>query len=86
MLPTPTAQSCTLFDFFTCSPFDTVLEKYVGGQKKHELSAWWLGLVEKTVEDFLQSNGYDMNVIPYNYLDERPKSLEEVSNHLQLIR
>lgn len=53
--------------------------------KKFKLSEWWLQLIRQKCEEFLTELGYELNAIPSNYIDERPKSLEKVEKNLVIL-
>jgi hypothetical protein len=67
--------------------FYQLQNKYLSGEKKNELSRWWLDLIETEVEDYLKNYyNYQFDACPYNYLDQPPKSMEIVKHNLLLIR
>jgi hypothetical protein len=61
-------------------------EEYLSGRKKHELSHWWLQYIEDSVDKYLVARGYDTTVVPYNYLDHPPSSLQKLQGNLQIAR
>eukprot|EP01103_Thecamoeba_quadrilineata_P000113 TRINITY_DN1008_c0_g2_i1.p1 TRINITY_DN1008_c0_g2~~TRINITY_DN1008_c0_g2_i1.p1 ORF type:complete len:833 (+),score=198.07 TRINITY_DN1008_c0_g2_i1:387-2885(+) len=61
-------------------------EMLLSGRRKRELTDWWLGLVDSAVRGFLVARGFDFNVVPANYCDEPPSSLEAVHSNLRIVQ
>ncbi|KAH3746055.1 hypothetical protein Pelo_12539 [Pelomyxa schiedti] len=67
------------------TPYTALVASITSGAKKHGLTQWWLNLIESKVEEWLEHRGYDTSALPYNYIDQRPKSLEALSRDLEII-
>eukprot|EP01116_Phalansterium_solitarium_P001883 TRINITY_DN11719_c0_g1_i1.p1 TRINITY_DN11719_c0_g1~~TRINITY_DN11719_c0_g1_i1.p1 ORF type:complete len:255 (+),score=38.32 TRINITY_DN11719_c0_g1_i1:615-1379(+) len=65
--------------------FHVIVAHYLGGLRKKHLTEWYLNRIEQETDDFLVRRGYNLHAVPYNYLDERPKSLNEISHNLALL-
>lgn len=69
---------------------------FLTGKKKHELTSWWLELIETEVDRYLeiqtftfednQTLKFDLHAVPYNYLDHPPKSLAVIKVNLFIIQ
>lgn len=67
--------------------FYAVEKELIGGRRKEELTNWWLHLIEESVAKFIESvPGMTPNAIPYQYLDQAPKSLEVIEKNLEILR
>jgi len=58
----------------------------MNGTTKDKTTEWWLSLIKDECDKFLERRGYNHNVIPSNYLEEPPNSIQAVRDNLQLIR
>ncbi|PRP85960.1 hypothetical protein PROFUN_06082 [Planoprotostelium fungivorum] len=87
----PTVQSSDL------KPLHVVVENIVSGDKKAQLSSWWLDLIETGVDHYLSSNQtftdeggrhivYDTHAVPYNYIDQPPKSMEAIRHNHYIVQ
>lgn len=45
----------------------------LNGSIKNEMTQWWLQLIATKVENFVEEKGYDMDAVPYDYLEMPPK-------------
>lgn len=61
-------------------------DEYLSGQKKQELSNWWLHHIEETVDKYLQEKGYDSTCVPYDYLDKPPTSMKLLLHNIGVVR
>jgi hypothetical protein len=74
-----------MFDFALGS---LQLEKktLMSGSKKQQMTEWWLTTIETRVDDFLLGKGYHKGVIPDNYIDVPPRSMDELKQNLRLLQ
>ena len=63
----------------------TAMEEITTGKKKNELTHWWLSVIGEKVDEFLQSFGFQMNSLPYDYTIEPPEDLPTVEKNLQIL-
>ena len=63
-----------------------LMKDLVDGTKKKEVTEWWLSYIETETNQFLCDRGYQMDALPYNYLDVPPRDFEAVRRNLKIIR
>ena len=56
------------------------------GTRKREVCDWWLQFIESRVDEYLKRRGVKKSVIPENYTDFPPKSLDDVALQLRCVR
>eukprot|EP00026_Physarum_polycephalum_P002704 Phypoly_transcript_02712.p1 GENE.Phypoly_transcript_02712~~Phypoly_transcript_02712.p1 ORF type:complete len:762 (+),score=166.98 Phypoly_transcript_02712:213-2498(+) len=56
------------------------------GTEKHRLSEWYLEHIKQCVDEFLTRSGFELDVIPENYIDQAPKDLELVGKNWSMVR
>ena len=67
-------------------PYYSLLQEYLNGKKKHELTRWYLHTIEESVESYLKINySYDPTACPENYIDYAPRDLGLIKSNLQII-
>ena len=60
-------------------------EAYLSGQKKQELSDWWLHYIEESVDTYLHQHGYDPSCVPFEYLDKPPSSMARLQDNIRIV-
>lgn len=63
-----------------------VRESIVSGERKNELTDWWLNLVRTRVTDFLRASNYDFDAVPVSYIDEAPEDMSAVLRNLAILQ
>jgi len=58
----------------------------MNGNKKNELTDWWLALIRQGVDQLLKSYNYDFDAVPPEYIDTPPTSLQVVRENLTIIQ
>tara|TARA_R110002050_G_scaffold229362_2_gene364960 strand:+ start:74 stop:1360 length:1287 start_codon:yes stop_codon:yes gene_type:complete len=58
----------------------------MSGSQKQQMTEWWLDLIETRVDEFLDMKGYKRNIIPDNYIDEPPSSMNALKENLRLLQ
>ena len=54
-----------------------LLEDLITGKKKNEVCSWWLELIERQVDDYLQSLNFDLDAVPDDYTTTKPLNMEK---------
>jgi hypothetical protein len=55
------------------------------GSRKRDLSSWWLDYINDGVADWLAEHGYNIDAVPYNYIDEAPVDLGLVHRNREFL-
>jgi hypothetical protein len=61
-------------------------ENILDGTEKHRLSEWYLEHIKECVDEFLTRSGFELDVIPENYIDQAPKDLQLVGKNWEMVR
>lgn len=56
------------------------------GEQKRRITDWWLSLIKRRCGEFLSALGFVSDAVPQRYIDEPPKSLEDVRKNLSLLQ
>ena len=54
-----------------------LLEDIISGEKKNEVCSWWLELIERRVDDYLQALNFDLDAVPDDYTTTKPPNMEK---------
>ncbi|ELR23336.1 uncharacterized protein ACA1_069200 [Acanthamoeba castellanii str. Neff] len=52
----------------------------MNGTTKDKTTEWWLSLIKDECDKFLERRGYNPDVVPANYLEEPPNSIQAILN------
>ena len=47
---------------------------------------WWLSHIEKKADQYLKDCGYEHDVLPENYTEEKPKDLDSLKKNLSIVQ
>jgi len=70
----------------TIEKLATQQERILDGAAKNHLSEWYLDHIKESVDSFLVRSGFELDVIPDNYIDQAPKDLALVNKNWTMIR
>eukprot|EP01103_Thecamoeba_quadrilineata_P000270 TRINITY_DN10223_c0_g1_i1.p1 TRINITY_DN10223_c0_g1~~TRINITY_DN10223_c0_g1_i1.p1 ORF type:complete len:935 (-),score=229.64 TRINITY_DN10223_c0_g1_i1:2103-4679(-) len=65
---------------------ERLIESIRNGDKKNELTSWWLKLIFHRANDFLSKKNYCFDAVPEDYIETRPESTEKVRANLKLLK
>eukprot|EP01114_Cavostelium_apophysatum_P016082 TRINITY_DN4516_c0_g1_i1.p2 TRINITY_DN4516_c0_g1~~TRINITY_DN4516_c0_g1_i1.p2 ORF type:complete len:707 (-),score=176.75 TRINITY_DN4516_c0_g1_i1:2247-4367(-) len=64
----------------------TEKKEIMNGNKKNDLTSWWLGHIRRRVDKLLVDHNYDFDAVPNEYIDNPPKSLAAVKENLTIVQ
>jgi hypothetical protein len=60
-------------------------KKLTNGDRKRDMTNWWLTHIEESVDQFLEALGYKHDAVPRDYLAKPPRNLHEVEKNLKIV-
>eukprot|EP00013_Stygamoeba_regulata_P017176 CAMPEP_0177680306 /NCGR_PEP_ID=MMETSP0447-20121125/30101_1 /TAXON_ID=0 /ORGANISM="Stygamoeba regulata, Strain BSH-02190019" /LENGTH=977 /DNA_ID=CAMNT_0019189625 /DNA_START=336 /DNA_END=3269 /DNA_ORIENTATION=- len=60
-------------------------KKLTNGDRKRDMTNWWLTHIEESVDKFLEQLGYKHDAVPRDYLAKPPRNLDEVEKNLKIV-
>lgn len=58
----------------------------INGHRKEQLTDWWLTLIDRRVNQYLEEQGYRPEALPEDYIRDCPQDLDVVRANLKLVQ